>query len=137
VASAYIALLKADKNSIHNEAFNVGQSSENFRVLDLAILIENANDKFKIIWAENASPDKRCYRVDCNKIARSIHEYKPQWTVQRGIQQLLQGYKSIQLNAEDIEGTKYSRINHVKELIEKGVLSSQLIWKNSKQTFII
>ena len=37
------------------------------------------------------SPDKRCYRVDCNLLARTIHGFKPQWTVRRGVEQLLRG----------------------------------------------
>ena len=85
----------------------------------------------EIEYAPDASPDKRCYRVDCNKISCTLHEFKPQWTARRGIGQLYEEYKKVGLSLEEFEGPKYKRIAHIKQLVREGVLDDSLRWKAS------
>ncbi len=71
--------------------------------------------------------------MDCNKIARVLHDFKPQWTVRRGVEQLYEEYKRIGLTLEEFEGPKFMRIAHVKHLIEDGLLDNDLRWKNKSK----
>jgi hypothetical protein len=80
-------------------------------------------------YAQDAGPDKRCYRVDCNKIARTLHDFKPQWTARRGVEQLYLAYKSIGLKLEDFEGPRFMRIAHVRKLVAEGLLDQDLRWR--------
>jgi dTDP-D-glucose 4,6-dehydratase len=82
-----------------------------------------------VAFASDAGPDKRCYRVDCNKIARELHGFKPQWTVRRGVEQLYQAYRAVGLQLEDFEGPKFMRIAHIKKLINEALLDSNLRWR--------
>ena len=82
----------------------------------------------RIDYAPDAGPDKRCYRVDCNKIARVLHEFKPQWTARLGVQQLYEEYKKVGLTLEEFEGVKYMRIAHLKYLVNEGLLDNDFRW---------
>jgi hypothetical protein len=84
-------------------------------------------------FAPDAGPDKRCYRVDCNKIARVLRDFKPQWTARRGIEQLYDEYKKVGLTLEEFEGPKYMRIAHIKSLVEKDRLDENLRWKEPEK----
>ena len=82
----------------------------------------------KVEFANDASPDKRNYRVDCNLIATTLRAFKPQWTLDRGIAQLYEAYARNGLTLEDFEGSRYKRIAHIKKLIEEHRLTPDLRW---------
>lgn len=128
VARAYVAALQAPRDLIHNNAFNVGVSTENYQMRELAEIVKDIVPHCEITYAPDAAPDKRCYRVDCNKIARTLHGFKPQWTARQGVEQLYAEYKKVGLTLEDFEGPKYKRIAHVKELIHQEKLNHELRW---------
>jgi nucleoside-diphosphate-sugar epimerase len=131
ICSAYIAALHAPRELIHNEAFNVGTTTENYQMREIANMVQEIVPGCHIDYAPDAGPDKRCYRVDCNKIATVLHDFKPQWTVRRGIEQLYEAYKKEGLSLEEFEGPKYMRIAHVKHLISEGLLDTNLRWKTT------
>jgi nucleoside-diphosphate-sugar epimerase len=132
IARAYVAILEADRGLVHNKAFNVGTTSENYQIREVAEivhdLVSRINPKCEIGFADGAEPDKRCYRVDCNLLSRTIHGFKPQWTVRRGVEQLLEAYQRVGLTLEDFEGPRFKRIGHVKQLLDGGRLDSTLRW---------
>jgi len=129
ICRAYIAALQAPRAAVHDQAFNVGTTTENYQVRELADMVQEIVPGCKVDFAADAGPDKRCYRVDCNKIARVLHGFKPQWTARRGVEQLYQAYKSIGLKLEDFEGPKFMRIAHVKKLVSEGLLDENLRWR--------
>ncbi|BFM08719.1 NAD-dependent epimerase/dehydratase family protein [Halioxenophilus aromaticivorans] len=129
IACAYIAVLEAQRSVVHNQAFNVGVTTENYQVRELADIVQDIVPGCKVEYAPDAGPDPRCYRVDCNKIARTLHGFKPQWTVERGIEQLYQAYRDVGLTLEEFEGERYKRIAHIKHLVEDGLLDDHLHWR--------
>lgn len=128
ICRAYIAALQAPRELVHNQAFNVGTTTENYQIRELADMVQEIVPGCTVEYANDAGPDKRCYRVDCNRIARVLHGFKPQWTARRGVEQLYQAYKTIGLKLEDFEGPKFMRIAHVKKLISDGLLDQDLRW---------
>lgn len=128
ISRAYIAALHAPRESIHDQAFNVGATTENYQIRELAELVKEIVPGCKIEYAPDAGPDKRCYRVDCNKIATMLHGFKPQWTARRGVEELYETYKKVGLTLEEFEGPKYMRIAHIKKLINEGRLDENLYW---------
>ena len=128
VARAYIAALEAPRELIHDEAFNVGTTTENYQIREIAEIVKDVVPDCKIEYAPDAGPDKRCYRVDCNKIARVLKDFKPQWTARRGVEELYEAYRATGLTLEEFEGPKFTRIAHVKKLVDEGRLDQNLRW---------
>jgi len=129
IALAYVAALHAPREAIHNEAFNVGTTTENYQIRELAEIVRDIVPNCRIDFAPDAGPDTRCYRVDCNKIARLLHEFKPQWTARRGVEELYESYRKVGLTLEEFEGERYKRIAHVKRLVDEGRLDHELRWR--------
>ena len=129
IALSYLAALEAPREAVHDQAFNVGTTTENYQIRELAELVREIVPGCRIEYAPDAGPDKRCYRVDCNKIARVLHGFKPQWTARRGIEQLYEAYQRVGLTLEEFEGERYMRIAHVKKLVSDGLLDQDLRWR--------
>jgi nucleoside-diphosphate-sugar epimerase len=129
IGRAFLTVLHAPREVIHNQAFNVGQSQENYRIREVADMVREVVPNSVITYAEGGGPDLRCYRVDCRKIARALPEFKPQWTVRRGIEQLYEAYDRYGLTSDDFLGTKYLRIKRIKQLQSEGRLDGSLRWR--------
>jgi nucleoside-diphosphate-sugar epimerase len=132
ICRAFIAVLNAPRELVHNEAFNVGTSEENYQIRELAEIVKETVPGSHIDFAEGAGPDKRCYRVDCSKLKRILPEFKPVWNAKMGAEQLYEAYKRIGLRLEDFEGARYKRIDHIKELMANGELGSDLRYKEKE-----
>jgi nucleoside-diphosphate-sugar epimerase len=129
IARAFLAVLEAPRALIHNEAFNVGKTAENYQVRDVAALVQDVVPGSRVTYAEGAEPDRRSYRVDCGKIARTLPAFRPQWTVRQGIEELYAAYKRHSLRLDELLGTRYLRIKHITALQSQGRLDSALRWQ--------
>jgi nucleoside-diphosphate-sugar epimerase len=137
IASAFIAALHAPRELVHNEAFNVGQSSENYRVRDLGALVEQVIPGSKVKYAEGGGPDPRCYRVDCEKIKRTLPEYQPQWNVRRGMEQLRDAFERNGLTREELMSDRYFRIKRIRALQSQGLLDESLRWTSTESPLLM
>jgi nucleoside-diphosphate-sugar epimerase len=129
IARAFIAVLRAPREAVHNQAFNVGINSENYRIRQIAEIVEETVPNSRVEYAPGGEPDTRCYRVDCGKIIRQVPGFKPQWNVRRGAQQLYEAYRRHGLKLEEFEGPTYQRIGHIKKLLASGALDETLRWR--------
>jgi nucleoside-diphosphate-sugar epimerase len=134
IARAFVAVLHADRQRVHNEAFNVGRTEENYQIRDLASMVKEIVAGSRVKYAEGGGPDLRCYRVSCDKIARLVPEFQPQWTVSMGIAQLYAAYKKHGLTFEQFTGNRYIRIKHINTLLSSGQLDPTLRWVQPHQT---
>lgn len=126
IAHAYRVILEADRAEVHAQAFNIGQTSENYQIREIAEIVRDIVPGARLGFASDAGPDARNYRVDCNHIARRLRGWKPQWTCRRGVEELYDAYVRTGVTLEEFEGERYRRISHVKKLIETGALSPDL-----------
>ena len=84
-----------------------GDSEENYRIREVAEMVRQVVPESVIKYAPGGGPDARCYRVDCGKIARTLPEFRPQWTAPKGIAELYAAYRRHGLTAALFLGTKY------------------------------
>ena len=129
ISSAFISVLQAPRELVHDQAFNVGASTENYRIRDLAEIVEEMVPGARAAFAAGGGADKRSYQVDCSKIARVLPEFEPRWTVRRGVEQLHDAYARHGLTFDQFTGSRYLRINRVRELQEAGRLDEELRWR--------
>jgi nucleoside-diphosphate-sugar epimerase len=129
ISAAFLSVLEAPRELVHNEAFNVGASSENYRIRDLGEIVEEVVPGTRLSIAAEGGPDKRSYQVDCSKIARVLPEFQSRWTVRRGVEQLRDAYARNGFTFEDFTGPRYLRINRVRELQDAGRLDDDLRWR--------
>ncbi|MGB6166832.1 MAG: NAD(P)-dependent oxidoreductase [Geitlerinemataceae cyanobacterium] len=131
ISRAFIAVLHAPRDLVHNEAFNVGRNEDNYRIRELADIVEDVVPGCRIEYAKDGGPDKRCYRVDCSKILQTLPQFQPQWNARRGAEELYAVYTQIGLTLEEFEGEKYKRLAHLQSLLDSGKLNGTLRWTES------
>jgi nucleoside-diphosphate-sugar epimerase len=128
ISRAFIAVLHAPREVIHNQAFNVGCTTDNYQIRDLAEIVRETVPHCEIEYAPDGGPDKRCYRVSFDKITRTLPEFKPQWDARRGAQELYAAYQRANLSLDDFEGPRYKRIDQIKQLQSSGRLDATMRW---------
>jgi nucleoside-diphosphate-sugar epimerase len=128
ISAAFLALAGAPRELVYNQAFNVGRTEENYQMRDLAQIVMETVPGSEVTFAEGAGPDKRCYRVNCEKIHNRIPAFQPKWTARLGAAQLYDAYKTYGLTLADFEGPRYMRILHVRRLQEDGRINESLRW---------
>ncbi len=129
ISRAFLAVLHAPRELVHNEAFNVGRNDENYRIREIAEIVAEIVPDCRIDYAPDAGPDTRCYRVDCSKILEALPEFQPQWTVRKGVTELYETYRREGLTLEEFEGERFSRIVYLKGLLADGRIDSSLRWR--------
>ena len=128
ISRAFLAALHAPREIVHDEAFNVGSTAENYRVRELADIVAEVVPDSQVEYAPGGEPDERCYRVNCDKIRRVLPEFEPQWTVRKGAEELLAVYRAIGLTQEEFLSGRTMRIRHVRELLDANRISPELRW---------
>ena len=131
IARAFLVILESPREVVHNQAFNVGHTEENYRIRELAEIVAETVPGCQIEYAPDAGPDKRTYRVDCDKIARVLPDFKPQWDARRGAQELYEAYQAVGIRQEEFEGPRYKRLAHLQQLLDTGLLDASLRWSPS------
>jgi nucleoside-diphosphate-sugar epimerase len=130
ISSAFLAVLEAPRETVHDQAFNVGRTAENYRIRELAEIVAETVPGCRITYAEDAGPDKRCYRVDCSKIERVLPAFRPRWDARAGARELAEAYRRAGLTEEQFLGSRYIRLSHIRELQQEGRLDESLRWSS-------
>jgi nucleoside-diphosphate-sugar epimerase len=126
ISRAFLAILEAPRELVHDVAFNVGRTEENYKIRDVATIVGEVVPGSVVTFADGASPDIRNYRVNCDKIVETLPAYQPQWTVRKSVEELYEAFLANGLDIEDFESRRFLRIKHVRELQAEGVLDDHL-----------
>jgi len=129
IARAFLAVLEAPRESVHDQAFNVGRTDQNYRIRELAEIVAETVPGTTVEIAAGAGPDQRNYRVDCERIRRVLPAFKPEWDARRGARELVAAYRENGLTKELFDGPCYKRLAHIQQLLAEGQLDGDLRWR--------
>lgn len=125
ISRAFLSVLEAPIEAVHNEIFNVGSTTENYQIRDVAAIVEKTVPGASVELAESAGPDIRDYRVDCSKIEAALPEFETHWTVETGAQELYDAYSAVGLGQGEFLGNLL-RIRFIQAEIAAGRLGLDL-----------
>jgi nucleoside-diphosphate-sugar epimerase len=128
ISRAFLACLAAPREAVHDEAFNVGRSAENYRIRELAEIVADVVPDCELTIAEGAGPDQRTYRVDFTKIEECLPAFDPRWTARRGAEELHAAYRRCGMTREAFDGPRFKRLGHIQSLLASGRLRPDLRW---------
>jgi nucleoside-diphosphate-sugar epimerase len=128
IAAAIVSVLDAPLDVVHNETFNVGRTEENYRVSELAEIVAETVPGCRIEYAPDGGPDRRCYRVSCDKIRRRLPAFAPQWTARTGAAELYEAFQAEARRPGGFDCARYLRVNHLRGLMDNGRLDASLRW---------
>jgi nucleoside-diphosphate-sugar epimerase len=128
ICAAFLALLTAPEQRIRARAYNIGHTDENYLIRDVARLVAEVVPGSRVTFAEGSGTDLRNYRVSCDRIASEVPEFRPQWTLRKGIEQLVEAYRRYELQLADLMGQRHQRLGRIEALQAAGRLDGQLRW---------
>jgi len=126
ISRAFLAVLEAPREVVHNEAFNVGRAEDNVQIRDIAEQVRETVHGSVVTLADNAGPDLRNYRVDFGKLVDTFPQLSLRWTVGDGIGELLASYTKYGLSYEDFTSSRFVRLRRIKELMAAGTVDEML-----------
>jgi len=133
ICRACLTVLGAPRQSVHNEAFNVGSTVENYRIRDVAAIVQNAVPGSHVAFSGQAGADLRNYRVNCDKFADRLG-FQTQWTVERGAHQVSEMFERYGLTLAQLKGPGMTRLARIKELLKEGRVNEDLRWQTVDAT---
>ena len=125
ICAAFLAVLEAPTDLVHDTAFNVGRDEDVVQVRDIALQVSDTMGA-PVTFAADAGPDKRDYKVDFTRIRTVLPDLRPAWTVADGIQELAADMATNRLVAADFEGPRFVRLQRIRELMERGTMDENL-----------
>ena len=128
ICRVFAHVLEAPLADVHNQAFNVGQSSENYQVRDLGEIVRRVVPGCEVEYAGKGGPDPRNYRVNFSRLATTFPTFQFKWNAERGAAQLYAAYRAGGLTAEDMHGRRFIRLNQLKHLMATHEVNADLRW---------
>jgi nucleoside-diphosphate-sugar epimerase len=128
ICRALVAVLEAPREAVHNQIFNVGDTSHNYRVREIAEIVAEVFHGCSVTFGP-ASADNRSYRVSFEKIRKHLPKFKCEWDARRGAQQLLDLFKRIDMPAEVFESRAFTRLKQLEYLIRTKQIDEHFFWK--------
>jgi nucleoside-diphosphate-sugar epimerase len=126
ISRAFLAVLEAPRELVHDEAFNVGRAEDNVQVKDIADLVRDAVPGSTVTLAEDAGPDLRNYRVDFSKLAATFPDLDLRWRVRDGVDELAEAYAKYGLTYDDFTSARFVRLGRIRELLAEGLIDEML-----------
>lgn len=129
IAGAFLSVIRAPKEEVNGESFNVGMNSENFQIKDVAYLIKEVMPECRVVINGEYGVDARSYKVSFDKIKRMLPSFRPRWNLRKGIEQIYKFCKKYKMDSAKFNGRYFIRLKQISYLIENDKLDSKLYWR--------
>jgi len=128
IARAIIAVLDAPRELVHNQTFNVGDTSHNYRVKEIAEIVAETFPGCRLVFGASGA-DNRSYRVSFEKIRKRLPNFKCEWDARRGARQLYDLFRKIDMTAETFQNRTFTRLKQLEYLIRTSQIDDHFFWK--------
>jgi nucleoside-diphosphate-sugar epimerase len=114
IARAFVAFLEAPKDTIHNKIVNIGGNTENYQVKDVANFVQKLMPKAQIVFTGEVGEDPRNYRVKFDYLNTLLPDFKLEYTLEKGMDELFEKYQKHNFSLSDFEGERFVRLKTLK-----------------------
>jgi nucleoside-diphosphate-sugar epimerase len=135
ICQAIILALEAPREAVHNEILNVGDDGQNYRIREIATIVEQVFDGAVTTFGQ-PSGDNRSYRTSFSKIHRHLPEFRCRWPAALGARQLRQVFSQINMTREVFFFRGFTRLEQLKHLIATGQIDTNFHWRSFEQQAI-
>jgi nucleoside-diphosphate-sugar epimerase len=115
IANAFVAFSKAPAETIDNKAVNIGANKENYQVKDVADKVGKLVPAANIVFTGEVGEDPRNYRVKFDLLYNLLPDFKLEYTLDSGMEELFKKYKEHNFNLSDFEGDNFVRLRTLKK----------------------
>lgn len=128
ICEAVYRSLVAPAEAVHAKIFNVGQTSENYRVRELAQIVA---DEFPgcTVSVGSSSGDSRSYRVNFDRIGRELPGFHCRYTARDGARELHALFTRIQMPPETYQFRAFTRLKQLQYLQATDQIDGEFYWR--------
>ena len=119
IARAFLAFAEAPRQLVHNQAINVGGNTENYQVKDVADQVQRLIPSAEIRYTGEVGNDPRDYRVKFDKLNQLLPDFKLEYNLRSGMEELFQKYVQHEFSRTDFEGDRFVRLRVLKNRLDK------------------
>ncbi len=119
IARAFVAFAEAPKESIHNMAINIGGNKENYQVRQVADYVQTLLPDANIVYTGEVGEDPRNYRVNFDLLGKQLPDFKLEYTLEKGMQELYANYQEHNFSKEDFDGNQFVRLRTLKDRLNR------------------
>ncbi len=119
IARAFVAFMEAPRDVVHNQAVNIGANEENYQVKDVADYVQELVPDAKIVYTGEVGADPRNYRVNFDKLYTLLPEFKLQYTLKAGMEELYNKYREHGFSEEDFSGDQFVRLRTLRHRLDR------------------
>ena len=114
IARAFVAFMNAPKDQIYNKAINVGGNAENYQVRDVGDRVKKLIPAAQITYTGEVGADPRNYRVKFDLLNRLLPDFKLQYNLTTGMEELHRKLIDHGFNKKDWDGDQFVRLRTLK-----------------------
>lgn len=119
--------LVAPADRVRGEIFNVGNTSENYRIRELAEVVRNEFSGCEVTVGASTG-DNRSYRVNCDKISRHMPDFRCRYSAADGARQLHELFRRIAMTEDTYRFRAFTRLKQLKYLQETDQIDDEFFW---------
>jgi nucleoside-diphosphate-sugar epimerase len=128
ISQAVACVIEAPREAIHNQIFNVGATSDNYRVKEIAEIVAGVFPGCALSFGK-VDLDNRSYRVSFDKIATRLPGFKAKYNAKDGARQLKEVFEKIGFNEDKFKFRAFTRLKQLEHLIGTDKLDRDFFWK--------
>jgi nucleoside-diphosphate-sugar epimerase len=118
IARAFIAFMEAPREAIFNKAINIGANSENYQVKDVGDRVKSLIPAASIVYTGEVGADPRNYRVNFDLLYQLLPDFKLEYNLTSGMEELYQKYREHNFKLSDFEGDQFVRFRTLKKRLD-------------------
>lgn len=119
IARAFVAFLHAPRAAVHNLSVNVGGNDQNFQVRQVADQVRRLVPAAGVTYTGEVGADPRNYRVKFDLLKRVLPDFRLQYTLESGMDELHRQLVDRGFNAADFRGDRFVRLRTLKHRLDR------------------
>lgn len=127
ICEAMRCAVEAPAQAVNREVFNVGATSQNFRVREIAQIVAAVFPGCQVS-AGPPGQDNRSYRVSFEKIEHRLPGFEARWSAEQGAAELRRLFERIEFSSAMHEHRSFTRLKQLKYLLRTGQVDDDLFW---------
>jgi nucleoside-diphosphate-sugar epimerase len=127
IAKSIRCAIEAPREVVHGEVFNVGSSSQNYQVREIAETVAGSFPGCTTSFGEPGG-DNRSYKVSFEKINSVLPGFACEWDAARGARQLHEVFSAIDMDRGTFEFRGFTRLKQLEYLIRTKQIDESFYW---------
>lgn len=119
IGRAFVAFAEAPVARVHNVAVNVGANEENYQVREIGDEVQRLIPTARVTYTGEVGDDSRSYRVKFDKLAQVLPNFRLQYSLASGMEELHERMVAHGFSARDFEGKQFVRLRTLKDRLDR------------------